>query len=114
MQAGELRHRITVTQKVEVSDGHFGFQHETSPVPNATRMPAFVETLIGRELDRAQQIDPRITHRVTVRYMTGLKSGQALTYHDGRQGDRPFEIVAPPQDADEGQRELQLLCREAT
>jgi SPP1 family predicted phage head-tail adaptor len=112
MRAGELRHRVTITGANEVSDGHHGFTD--APIVIAKRVPASVETLSGRELETAQQIDPRSTHAVRLRYRTGVKAGQALTYHDGRVGDRPFEIVAPPQDVDERHRELNLLCREAT
>ncbi len=112
MRAGGLRHRVTITGAAEVTDGHHGFVD--TPVTVARRVPAKVNVLSGRELDRAQQIDPRSTHEVRLRYRTGVKAGQALTYHDGRAGDRPFEIVAPPQDVDELHRELQLLCREAT
>jgi SPP1 family predicted phage head-tail adaptor len=112
MRAGRLRHRVTIRSATEVPDGHHGFTD--APVVVANRIPANVETLTGKELDEAQQIDPRSTHSVLIRYRTGVKAGQALTYHDGRDGDRPFEIVAPPQDADERHRELTLLCKEAT
>jgi SPP1 family predicted phage head-tail adaptor len=111
MQAGPLRQRVTIVSKTEIKTPQFGFREE--PVVIATRAPASVEPLSGRELEQAQQIAPRTTHRVTIRYRTGIKAGQQVTYHDGRQGDRAFEIVAPPLDPDEAHRKLELLCREA-
>jgi SPP1 family predicted phage head-tail adaptor len=111
MRAGELRHRVTVTGQTETDDGHGGTQY--APVIVCARVPAQVTPLSGRELDQAQQIDPRSTHQVRLRYRTDVKAGQTVTYHDDRRGDRPFEIVAPPQDMNELHRDLHLLCREA-
>lgn len=112
MRAGSLRHRVTLTDRTEVDDGHHGFT--AVPVTLASRIPAYVEPLTGRELDRAQMIDPRATHLVTLRYRTDIRARQTVTYHDGMQGDRTFEIVGPPIDPDERHRELQLTCKEAT
>lgn len=111
MRAGRLRDRITVTGKTEVKTSHFGF--DETPVTVASRIPADVEELSGRELERARQIDPRTTHTVRVRFRDDLAAGQTVTYHDGRRGDRDFEIVAPPRDPASMHRELVLLCREA-
>lgn len=111
MRAGELRHRVTIIGKTETKDTHFGFGD--TPTTVATRIPACVETLSGRELERAQMIDPRTTHLVRLRYRTDFLAGMTVTYHDGRRGDRDFEVVAPPQDVGEHHRELHLLCKEA-
>lgn len=110
MRAGQLRHRVTITATAETPDAHFGF--DESAVILANRAPAKVLTLDGRELQRAQQIDARATHAVRLRYRPGVAAGQTVTYHDGRRGDRAFEIVAPPRDVEEMHRELYLLCRE--
>lgn len=109
MDAGRLRHRVTVTKAVEVGDGHHGFDESSLIV--AIRIPAEVLPLSGAALLRAQQIDARATHMVRVRFRTGLETGQTVTYHTA-QGDRPFEIVAPPRDLAERHDELQLLCKE--
>ena len=111
MRAGRLRDRITVTGKTETRDSHFGFT-ETS-VTVASRIPADVEELSGRELERARQIDPRTTHAVRTRFRADFAAGQTVTHHDGHRGDRAFEIVAPPRDPASMHRELVLFCREA-
>lgn len=116
LPAGALRQRVSVQVKAKVSDGHDGFLPDqwSSVQP---RIAARVTPLAGRDLERARQIDPRISHEVTLRYWRAyrvdLNGGRAsLLYHDGT-SDRRFEIVAPPVDVDEQHVQLRLLCREA-
>lgn len=112
MRAGSLRHRVTLRKRAETDDGHGGFAD--APTVVARRIPASVEPLLSVVRDRNAQIDPRATHRVVLRYRTGVDSGLEVIYHDQRRGDRTFEIVGKPVDPDERQRELQLHCMEAT
>jgi len=109
MQAGRLRHRVTVQTTVETADGRGG----TTAVPGTLlrRIPADVEMLTGRELERAMQIDPRSRLQVLLRYHAGVKAGQAVIYHSFG-GDRTLEIVAPPT-IEEKDRAMTLLCGEA-
>lgn len=114
LTAGALRQRVTVETRTEVSDGHDGHTETWATV--RSRIAAHVAPLIGRDLERARQVDPRVSHQVTVRYWraypTDLDGGRArLVYHD--LSDRTFEIVSPPIDVDERHIELQVLCREA-
>lgn len=113
--AGEFRQRVTVQTMPEVSDGHDGFV-DPQPVTVQARIPARVRPLVGRDLERARQIDPRITHEVTVRYWrnypTDLDGGRArLVYHD--EDNRTFEIVSAPVDIEERHIQIQMLCKEA-
>lgn len=115
LSAGELRHRVTVQSIPEVDDGHDGFT-DGPPVSVHSRIPARVKPLRGVELERARQIDPRLSHEITLRYWRGytedLAGGRVeLIYHDD--DDRTFEIVGPPLDVDEAHVMLQLSCREA-
>lgn len=109
MQGGKLRHRVTVNTTVETDDGRGG----TTAVPTALlrRVPAQVEMLTGRELERAMQIDPRSRLHVRLRYHAGVHAGQGVIYHSFA-GDRTLEIVAPPT-IDEKDRAMTLLCGEA-
>lgn len=101
---------MSINSQTEASDGHFGFTPTSVVV--ATRIPAAVEDLTGAALERAQQIADRVSHRVRLRYRTGLRSGQIVVFHHAA-GDREFEIVGPPIDPDQRRRELHLMCREA-
>lgn len=112
--AGALRQRVTVQTVTEVSDGHDGYTDTTVTVH--ARIPARVQPLMGRDLERARQIDPRISHEVCLRYWrayaTDLDGGRVtLVYHD--HADRRLEVIGPPIDVDERHVELRLLCREA-
>jgi SPP1 family predicted phage head-tail adaptor len=111
LSAGELWHRISITKTVEVDDGHGGWEETTVTV--AAQVPAQVEPLAGRDLQYAQQIEPRATYRIRLRFRPDLTSAQTVTYHDNRRGDRRFEIVAPPLDLGERHWDHELLCREA-
>ena len=110
MKAGKLRHRITIKKTIETDDTHHGFSEGTLMVAN--RIPAKVVPLSGRELERAQQIDPRTTHRVEIRHRTGLRAGQTVVFHDPDDGDRVMELVGKPIDVDEARIEMHLLCKE--
>ena len=115
MQAGDLLERVTLQTRTEVSDGHDGFTVTWSAV--RSRIAAGVVTLEGRDLERARQIDPRISHEVTLRfwtaYGTDLDGGRArmIWHDDGVIGDRTFESVGPPRETDR-RRALTLLCKE--
>jgi len=107
----EYRQRVSLSGVQEVDDGHGGWIE--TEVVFADHILASVIQLSGRDLQYAQQIEPRATYRVCIHYRKDVKSTSALTYHDTQMGDRSFEIVAPPLDIGERHWELQLLCREA-
>lgn len=111
MRAGSLRHRITVEAHVEVDDGHGGFTENVSVV--CARVSANIEPLMGRELDRAMQIDPRSTHSVLMRFRSDVKARHIVLYHDG-DTDRRFEIIGSPTTDGEQRRQMLLLCKELT
>ena len=114
LPAGELRHRVSVEVKSKVSDGHDGYLPDQW-APVQARLAARVKPLAGRDLERARQIDPRISHEVTLRYWKSYRNDvnggrSRLVYHEVT--NRVFEIVAPPVDVEERHVQLTLLCRE--
>lgn len=115
MTAGDLRHRVSLQTRTSTDDGHGAFDEAWSTVQS--RVAAQVVALVGRDLERARQIDPRATHEVRLRFWRAhndtLKGGRAqvLWHDDGAVGDRTLEIVAPARE--EGLREwLVLTCKE--
>jgi SPP1 family predicted phage head-tail adaptor len=119
VNSGKYLHRVTVQVRTETEDGHDGFTESWDDV-RPIRRSAQVRPLAGRDLERARQIDPRISHEVTLRFWRGyrddLDGGRTrLVYHptNDSDDDRTFEIVSPPTDVDEAHRELLMLCREA-
>lgn len=104
MQAGKLRHRLVIesyTQAVDI----YG-----EPIPTwATLVTRWgsVEPLSGRELLQAQEIRAETTHRVRLRYYSGLRPEQRIKF-----GTRYLHILAIINPR-ERNAEMELLCKEA-
>ena len=100
MNAGDLRHRVSIQTRTETDDGHGGFTVAWTTVQE--RVAAQVLVLSGRDLERARQIDPRATHELRLRfwrdYDDAFHGGRArVVWHDtGAVGDRTLELVEPP------------------
>lgn len=78
MRAGELKHSITVQRKVVTGTGDRG-----QPVYHwATRsqVRANIEELSGRKLELARQLIATATHRVTLRFLSGLAIKDRILY----------------------------------
>jgi head-tail adaptor len=119
VNASEAAQRVTVQTRTETDDGHGGFTVTWADLP-PRRRAARVKPLAGRDLERAQAVDPRISHEIGLfywrSYRTDLVGGRAqLVYHptSDADDDRTFEIVTPPIDVDERHADLLMLCREA-
>ncbi|MFK7695401.1 phage head closure protein [Paenibacillus sp. HJGM_3] len=103
MEAGRLRHRITLEQFTTSPDGAGGV---TEAWVAFETVWAAVEPLRGREMVEHQQIQSGVTHRVRRRYRSGINSKMRIKF-----GGRIFRIdsVINP---DERNREMQLMCEE--
>lgn len=118
MQAIARPQRVSIETLTETDDGHGGFTQAWTPLRR--RWSAAVKPLAGRDLERARQIDPRVSHQVTFgywrAYQDDLNGGRVrLVYHPTAvsTADRTFEIVGPPIDDDEAHVQITVLCREA-
>ena len=107
LRAGDLRHRVTLQWDTGVTRNEVG---ETTAqwTDFAGPLPAKVEPLTGRELWNAQQIQPDISHKVTIRYLASVTSKMKVIY-----GSRTFHIEGPPLNTEERNIETVLMCREA-
>ncbi len=81
LDAGKLRHRLTVQEPSRTQDGYG--QAVVSFSPRGSRWARF-EPLAGRELWQARQVQADATHRVTLRYFAGLAPAWRLVKDDGR------------------------------
>ncbi len=104
MNAGKLRHRVTVEQPTASSDGYGGSTVSWTTFATAW---AAVEPLSGREYFQAQQAQAAVTHKVTMRYLSGVTPRMRVKH-----GSRLLTIVSAI-DTDERHRELVLMCEEA-
>lgn len=104
MQAGKLRHRVNIEVRA-TTRGNLGGQVQTWTAV-ATSVPARVEQLSGKELFAAQQINPQLSHKVSMRYYSGLDPKHRLLW-EGRYLD--ILSIANP---DARREEHLLLCLE--
>ena len=103
MRAGKLRHKVTIKSR-EASQDEYG--EVTYTWSTAARAWANIEPLAGRELLHAQQVNAELTHRVTMRYMSGVDPTDRIAF-----GSRTLEVVSVI-NPDERNKELVLLCKE--
>jgi len=103
VRSGRLRHRVTIQQPVVAVNG---YGERITTWSTVAVVWAAVEPLRGREFFDAEQVQAEISHRVVLRYRSGLTTTMRLLHltrvlHIGT-------II----DVDERHRELQLMCRE--
>ena len=103
MNAGQLRHRVTIQQLTRVEDEGGGYAEVWTEVATVW---AAIKPLRGNERYEAQQIQSTLTHKVIMRYRAGIKPQMRILY-----GNRVFEIEAVI-DVDERHKWLELLCSE--
>jgi SPP1 family predicted phage head-tail adaptor len=104
--AGELRHLVTIAQANTTEDKFGGADPSLAGATELATVYAKVEALTLRELYSAQQKVSEVTHRVTIRYLSGIKAGM-LAWFRGRQ----FQIQAI-ENPGELNKLLVLLCLE--
>jgi len=103
MNPGELRHRITI-QQLSSSQDTYGENVDTW-VDVAT-VYAAVNPISGRELFAAEKENSEITHRVKIRYRSGITPDMRVLF-EGREFSIMYVI-----DYKERHIELQLMCKE--
>ena len=87
---GDMRHRVNIERRT-MSFDELGHEQE-SWVAISTGIPAIVEELSGRELERARQLVAESTHRVTIRVPKSLATTDRIVYKN-----RVLEIRAKPE-----------------
>ena len=103
MRTGRLRHRVTIQQPVVAVNG---YGERITTWSTVAVVWGAVEPLRGREFFDAEQTQAEISHRVVLRYRSGIDSTMRLL-HLGR-----VLHIGTVIDVDERHRELQLMCRE--
>lgn len=108
MQAGKLRHRITIQRlnahAATTRDAHGGFVEEWLDVVSVW---GSVEPLRAVEILRANQVDARITHRITTRYQHGVTTAMRVLF-----GTRVFLLLSVI-NPDERRILLEMLAMES-
>ena len=103
MQAGWLRHRITIQKLTETRSASGAVVNSWSTHVSAW---ASIEPLKGQEYLAAKAQDASVDLRVRMRYQAGVTQKMRVLY-----GSRVFEIVSVINSLEKN-KELQLMCKE--
>lgn len=103
MEAGRLRQRVTIEEKVESRDT-YGGERDTW-VTFATRW-AEVAPLVGREYLEGRQLGAEISVRVRIRYLADVKPHMRVKF-----GTEYYDIESV-QNVETRDREMVLMCKE--
>lgn len=103
MRIGDLRHRIGLQTATRTSDGEGG-----SAVAWSTSVTvwASIEPANGREPYIANQLNGQVSHKITIRYRSGVTTGQRVLF-----GTRTFDVQAVL-NKDERNELMTLYCLE--
>ncbi len=104
MRLGELRHLLVHEVATEDREADGGVTTAWAPQDVAW---GHVEPLSGRKLELAQRQEPRVTHRVTMRYHPTLQARDRLVFGEGRALHVHSVLTA-----DEDQNETVVLAEE--
>jgi len=104
VRIGALRKRITIQEIASTKDGLSGVVEAWADWQTVW---ASIDPLRGDEYFAAKQFNVELTHKITIRYRSGLTPTMRVLY-----GARVFSISAIL-NPDERNRELVLMCTEA-
>jgi len=75
LPAGDLRHRITIQTHTETRDAIGGV---VKTWISSSKRWGSIRPLSGQELVSAKQVDPKVSHKIVIRYQEGLTTDQRL------------------------------------
>ena len=104
MRVGKLRHRLTIKEPVSVRDSTGGDVPTWSTVATVW---ARISPLMGKEILGSGSKFGEITHKVVMRHRQGIVAKMRL-----QEKDRVFEIVSPPINIEELDKEIQIMVKE--
>lgn len=102
---GNLRERVTIRAKTRTVDG-VGRDTESWSTQVAANVPASVDPLMGQELMTAKQLQSEVTHKVRMRYRTGILPTMRIEYRS-----RNLQILEVL-NVGERRRMIELRCKE--
>jgi SPP1 family predicted phage head-tail adaptor len=105
MQAGKLRHRVTIESLVETQDGTTGaISRAWSTVATVW---AAIEPLSGREFIAAQGAQAEVVARILIRYRDDVVAKMRVVF-----GSKVYNIRAVLPDKESGTEHLTLMVSE--
>lgn len=110
MQAGTLRHLITLQRSTEVQDTAGQIEQDYEDIETVR---ASIEPLSGREYIAAQQVQAEVTTRIQVRYRPGFDATARILHLDdsGENVEADiYDVQAALPDPVSGRRWITFLC----
>ena len=104
INAGEFKHVVTIQDQTGSTNSYGEATDEDWTDFSKTR--AGIYPISGREFFFCFQVNSEITHKVNMRYISGVKPNMRIKFND-----RFFEIISVI-NFQEGNKLLQLLCKE--
>jgi len=104
LKSGRLRHKIVIQQRVETKNS---IGEDITAYTTYKEVWAQVAPLSSKEYVSNNELQSSITGRVSMRYLSGVTSDMRIKW-----GSRIFDIVGPPINTDERNRELILMVEE--
>lgn len=101
--SGTLRKRVTIQAETPTTDSAGGYALTWT---NVAIVWADIQPVRGQKIFAAGHLEGHITHRVTVRYQSGITTDMRISF-----GSRVFNIRAV-MNTDESNRWLELLVEE--
>lgn len=102
---GEYRHKIIFQKLVNIQNG---YGEPTGVWTDILPARAGIYPLSGKEFYAAETVSSEVTHKINMRYKSGITSDMRIKF-----GERIFELISPPINFQEKNIELQLLCKES-
>jgi len=103
MRAGQLRQRIKIQSKTATQDS---YGDEEITYTTWATVWAAVEPLTGREFIDGKMITAELTHRMRIRYRSGILEEYRVVFDS-----RNFDIISIIH-VEEHEREIHLMCQE--
>lgn len=105
LQAGKLRHRITLQHNLQTQDPQTGAMLDGWA--DVAQLWARVEPLSVRDFIAAQAAQSLVSHRITLRYRAGLQAGMRVLH-----GAAVYRVLGVLPDPRSGREYLTLPCSE--
>lgn len=88
MNAGRLRHQVTIQQQTQTATAYGGYSETWTDVATVW---AHIKPLYGRERWHGDQVESDVTHQITIRYRSDVTvSPQMRVLY----GSRVFKIIS--------------------
>ena len=91
MRAGILRHTIAIQERTETEDGMGGFTETYAAVSGMGSVPAAIWPLRSTERLDAMKLEHQITHKIRIRYRSGIDTSMRIYWSDK---SKTFNIIS--------------------